>query len=151
MWHMHPCPAPTSGWQAQVSVGAYSVCVCVCVCVCFLLVMLPSEIQKLPTYTPVSEFPTVWKLPLLHDSLPRAGLCPEIFCHCFCLSYFVLPPFEYIGLHLWVSGVLCQHSEVVLWKLLRIQMICWWICWGESGLPILFLHYLGTASWALSF
>ena len=64
--------------------------------------MLPSEIQKLPTYTPVSEFPTVWKLPLLHDSLPRAGLCPEIFCHCFCLSYFVLPPFEENGLPFWV-------------------------------------------------
>ena len=71
MWHMPPCPAPTR-WQTQVSVGAYSVCVFFF----SLLIMLPSEIPQLPTYTPVSEFPTVWKLPLLHDSLPRAGVCP---------------------------------------------------------------------------
>ena len=25
-------------------------------------------------------------------------------------------------------------------------MFLWWICWGESGLPILFLHHLRTAS-----
>ena len=43
------------------------------------------------------------------------------------------------------AGVLCQHSEVVLWNLLSIQMIFWWICGEESGLPILFLCHLGTA------
>ena len=69
-------------------------------------------------------FPTVWKL-LLHDSLPRRGLSPQIFCHCFCLLYFVLPPFEKIGLPFWVPGVLHQRSEVVLWYLLSIQMIFW--------------------------
>ena len=37
--------------------------------------------------------------------------------------HFVLPPFEENGLPFWVPGVLCQHSEVVLWKLLNIQMI----------------------------
>ena len=36
----------------------------------------------------------------------------------------------------------CQHSEVVLWNLLSVQMIFRWICGGESGLPILFLHHL---------
>ena len=25
-------------------------------------------------------------------------------------------------------------------------MFFWWICWGESGLPVLFLHHLRTAS-----
>ena len=34
-----------------------------------------------------------------------------------------IPPFEEIELPLWVPGVLHQHSEVVLWKLLNIQMI----------------------------
>ena len=58
---------------------------------------------------------------------------------------FVLPPFEGNRLPFWVPGVLCQHSEVVLWKLLSIQMIFWWICGGESGLPILFLCHLRTA------
>ena len=39
------------------------------------LVMLPSEIPKLPTDPPVRGFPTIWKL-LLQDSLPRTGLHP---------------------------------------------------------------------------
>ena len=72
-----------------------------------------------------------------------------------CLSfghlYFVLPPFKENGLPFWVPGVLPQHSEVVLWKLFSIQMIFWWICGGESGLPVLFLCYLGTAVWLILF
>ena len=38
-----------------------------------LLVMLPSEIPKLPTDLPVRRFPTVWKL-LLQDTLLRMDL-----------------------------------------------------------------------------
>ena len=38
--------------------------------------------------------------------------------------------------------VLCQSSEVVLWKLLSVQMIFWWICGGESGLLVLFLCHV---------
>ena len=98
-------------------------CLCVCVCVCVLIqIMLPSEIPKLPTDPPVREFPTVRKL-LLHDSLPRTGLHPYLFCLSFCLLYFVLPPFENNGLPFWVPGVLRQCSEVVLWKLLSIQIM----------------------------
>ena len=33
----------------------------------------------------------------------------------------------------------------VLWRLLSIQIIFWWICEGESGLPVLFLFHLRTA------
>ena len=40
----------------------------------FLPVMLPSEIPKLPTDTPVREFPGVWKLLLFYNSLPGVGL-----------------------------------------------------------------------------
>ena len=69
----------------------------------------------------------------------------------FCLLYFVLPPFEESGLPFWVPGILCQSSEVVLWKLLSIQMIFWWICGGESGLPILFLCHLGTTPLFIDF
>ena len=46
---------------------------------CFLLflpVLLPSEIPKLPTDLLVREFPGVWKLLLLHNSLPSTGLHP---------------------------------------------------------------------------
>ena len=42
---------------------------------------------------------------------------PKSFVSLFSLS-FVLSHFEEIGLHLWVSGVLCQCSKVVLWKIL---------------------------------
>ena len=84
--------------------------------------MLPSEIPKLPIDLPVREFPGVWKLLLIHNSLPRMGLCslPLLFLY---LLYFVLPPFEDNGLPFWVAGVLCQHSKVILWDLLSIQMI----------------------------
>ena len=84
--------------------------------------MLPSDIPKLPTDLPVRGFSGVWKLLLLHDSLPRMGLHPYLFCLSFYLLYFVLPPFEENGLPFWVPGVLHQHSEVVLWKLFTIQM-----------------------------
>ena len=33
------------------------------------------------------------------------------------------PPFEENRLPFWVPGVLCQCSEVVLWKLLKIKII----------------------------
>ena len=45
----------------------------------------------------------------------------------------------------WVPNVLFQQSEVVLWNLLSFQMIFWWICRGESDLPVLFLHHLRTS------
>ena len=78
MWHMHPCPAPTSWWQAQVSVGAYSVCVCVCVCVC---VFSPCYVALWDSKTPhihscewisycVETSPSSW-LPPQGRSLPR--------------------------------------------------------------------------------
>ena len=48
---------------------------------CFVLffplpVMLPSKIAKFPTEPPLRGFSTVWKLLLLHNSLPRTNLCP---------------------------------------------------------------------------
>ena len=73
-------------------------------------------------------------------------LRPYLFCLSFYLLYFVLPPFEDNGLPLWVSYVLCQHSEVVLWNLLRIQMFFQWICGGESSLSVLSLCHLRTSS-----
>ena len=41
-----------------------------------LPVMLPSDISKLSTDLLVRGFPGVWKLLLLHDSLPETGLHP---------------------------------------------------------------------------
>ena len=45
--------------------------------------MLRSEIPKLPTDPPVKGFPAVWRLLLLHDSLPRMGLIPNSFVSLF--------------------------------------------------------------------
>ena len=70
------------------------------------------------------------------------NLCPYLFCLSFYLLYFVLPPFEDNGLPFWVPDVLYQHSEVVLWNLLSVQMFFRWICGGESGLPVLFFRHL---------
>ena len=78
--------------------------------------------------------------------VPDCFVC--LFILCFFLSYllcFVLPPLEDNGLPFWVPGVLHQHSEVVLWYLLSIQMIFQWIFERESGLPMLFLCHLRTA------
>ena len=55
-----------------------------------------------------------------------------------------LPTFQEKGLPFWVPGVFHQRPEVVLWKLLSIQMIFWWICGGEICLPILFLCHIRT-------
>ena len=73
-------------------------------------------------------------------------LCPYLFCFFFYLLYFVLPPFRDNGLPFLVTGVLCQHSEVVFWNLFSVQMFFQWICGEESGLPILFLCHLRTTS-----
>ena len=83
--------------------------------------MLPSEIPRLATDLPVREFPGVWKLLsfLRLLSLDRAPSLPLL---SFCLLYFFQPPFEDNGLLFWVPDVLCQHSEVVLWNLLSVQM-----------------------------
>ena len=49
-------------------------------------------------------------------------LPPYLLCLFFCLLYFFLPVFEDNELLFWVPDVLCQHSEVVLWNLLNVQM-----------------------------
>ena len=59
-----------SGWTTSLLIVAVRHIFCA-----FFSVMLPSEISKHPTDTPMRGFPIVWKL-LLHDSLPRTGLRP---------------------------------------------------------------------------
>ena len=47
---------------------------------------------------------------------------PTSFASLFYLLYFFLPPVKISELPFWVPDVLCQHSEVVLWNLLSVQM-----------------------------
>ena len=75
---------------------------------------------------------------LFADSLPLLSLF---------LSFIVFPTsFWRQWLLFWVPDVLCWHSEIVLWNLLRVQMFFWWIWGGESSLPDLFLCHLRIAS-----
>ena len=104
--------------------------------------MLPFEVPRLATDQPVGVFPGFWKLPFFLTPFPGWISIPTSFVSLFYLLYFFLPPFEDNGLSFWVPGVLCQHSEVVLWNLLSIQMFFWWKSGGEIGLPILVLLHL---------
>ena len=91
----------------------------------------------------VSE--SVWKLlSFLKTPFPGLISVPTSFVSFLIFYIFFLPPFKDNGLLFWVPDVLCQHS--VLWNLLSVQMFFWWLCGGESGLPILFLCHLRTAS-----
>ena len=54
------------------------------------------------------------------DGVPSLPLLSLSFF--FCLLYFFLPVLEDNDLLFWVPDVLCQHSEVVLWNLLSIEM-----------------------------
>ena len=72
-------------------------------------------------------------------------LVADVRCLSFDLLYFVLPPFKDNGLLFWVPDVFCQCSEVVLWSLLSVQIFFQWICGGESGFPVLFLHHLSSS------
>ena len=84
--------------------------------------MLPSVVPRLPTNLAVRVFPGVWKL-LSFLRLPSLDGAPSLpLCLSFCLLYFSLPPFKDNGLLFWMPDVLCQHSEVILWDLLSVQM-----------------------------
>ena len=84
--------------------------------------MLPSEVPRLATDPPVGVFPGFWKLLFFLTPFPGWISVPTSFVSLFYLLHFFLPPFKDNGLSFWVPGVLCQHSEVVLWNLLSIQM-----------------------------
>ena len=147
-----PCPVPTHGWRMRASglllcwelrLGTYSLDF-----VFFPHHLSPHLCCSLRFHnSPQTQGERVYLIfGNLSSTTPSSGwVFVPLFCLSFCLLYFVLPPFEGNRLPFWVPGVLRQRSEVVLWKLLSIQMIFWWICGGESGLPILFLRHLGTA------
>ena len=94
----------------------------------FLPVMLPSVLPRLATDSAGRVFPGVWKPLFLkfpsQDGLPFLGWSslPTSFVSFFRLLYFFLPVFEDNDLLFWVPDVFCQHSEVVLWRLLSIEM-----------------------------
>ena len=90
--------------------------------------MLPSVFPRLATDSAGIVFPGVWKPLFLKlpsgdgASLPGTELPPHLLYLLFCLLYFFLPVFEDNDLLFWVPDVLCQHSEVVLWNSLSVEM-----------------------------
>ena len=86
----------------------------------FLPVMLPSVLPRLATDSAARVFPGVWKPLFLR--FPSQDGTPYLLCLFFRLLYFFLPVFEDNDLLFWVPDVLCQHSEVVSWNLLSIEM-----------------------------
>ena len=97
--------------------------------------MLPSEVPRLATDLLVRVFPGVWKLLSFFKtpSLWRISI-PISFASLY-LLYFFLPPFEDNGLLFWVPDVFCQHSEVVLWNLLSVQIFFLMNLWGRKWSP----------------
>ena len=89
--------------------------------------MLPSVLPRLATDSSGSVSwcleTSLLKIPFLGwASLPRTELPPHLLCLFFHLLCFFLPVFEDSDLLFWVPDVLCQHSEVVLWSLLSVEM-----------------------------
>ena len=87
----------------------------------FLSVMLPSVLPRLTTDLAVRVFPGVWK-PLFLRFPSQDRVPVYLLCLLFLLLYFFLPVFEDNDLLFWVPDVLCQHSEVLLWNLLNVEM-----------------------------
>ena len=144
---MPPCLAPAHWWWRRASalllcwelqLGAYSVGCCCCCCFPSKL-CCPLRFQDSPQtcwwkgFLVFGNFSSFTTPSLGWVSIPNSFVSLFVFC---VLSYLLL---KRMG---WVPGVLLQHSQVVLWKLLRLQMIFWWICGGENGLPLLFLCHL---------
>ena len=148
-----PCPAPSCWLWMGVSglllrwelwLGTYTVCFFF-----FSLSWLccPLRFQNFPQTRQWEDFLLFGNFSSFTTRSPGWVSVPNSFVSLFVsyiLSYLLL---KRMRLPFWVPGVLRQRSEVVLWKLFRIQMIFWWIRGGEGGLPILFLHHLLNTFW----
>ena len=84
--------------------------------------MLPSEIPRLAIDLLVRVFPGVWKLLSFlrfpsWDGSPSLTLLSLFLSFIFCPTSFRRQWAAFLG-----ADILCQHSEVVLWNLLSVQM-----------------------------
>ena len=147
-----PCPAPDCWWWMQESglllqwelwLGTYSVGF-------FFFSFSPGYVALWGSKTP--HRPTGERVSCCLETSPPSWLPPwdrslSVTLLSLFLSFIFCPTsFQREWAAFLDAGVLCQHSEFVLWKLFSVQMVFWWICRGENGLPILFLCHLRTAS-----
>ena len=148
-----PCPAPARWWHMRASglllhwelwLGTYSVSFFFFFSPPSYVALWDSETPHRPTSERVSccleTSPPSWLPP--RDGSPSLTVLSLSLSFIFCPTSFWREWAAFLG-----AGVLFQRSEVVLWKLLSVQMVFWWICRGENGLPILFLCHLRTSSY----
>ena len=97
-------------------------------------VMLPFEIPKLHPDPPVRGFPTVWKLLLLHDSLPRTGLRPSLLTlflsFLFCPTSFWREWAAFLGDWCPPSAFRCYYVEAVQYSNDLLMSL-----WGRKWFP----------------
>ena len=133
-----PCSAP-SCWWLTLSVWATSplgIVVRHLFCGLFVFFFPPSYVALWNSKTPLET--RLWEGFLLFGNFsfttpsPGCVSVPNSFAF-HILSCLLLKRMGCNRLPFLVPGVLHQHSEVVLWNLLSIQMTFWWVCWGESG------------------
>ena len=104
--------------------------------------MLSSEVPRLATDSPVRVFPGVWKLLSFlrlpsQDASPSLPLLSLFLFFIFCPTSFWRQWAAFLGGWCPLLGFSCFVEFT-----LSVQMFFWWICGGESGLPILFLRHL---------
>ena len=108
--------------------------------------MLPSVVPMLATDLPVRVFPGIWEL-LSFLRLPSQDGALSLPLLSLFLSFIFFPTSFW---RQWAAflGAWCPLPAFrsFLWNLLSFQMFFWWICGGESGLPVLFLCHLRIAS-----
>ena len=148
-----PCPAPAWWWRMSVwASSALGVVVrCIFCGFCFIyLFFLPIMLSLRFQNSPQTH---MWEGLLLFGNFssfmtPSPGWVsvPNSF-----VSLFVFYILSYLLSKRMGCISRCLVSSASIQKLLSIQMVFWWICGGESGLPILFLCHLGTTSWVTHF
>ena len=104
--------------------------------------MLPSEVPRLITESPVRMFPGVW---ILKDSLPGLDLHRYLHCPSFYLLHFFLPPLEDNGLF---SGYLTSSACIQkficgIYSVFKCSFDEF--VEGEIGLPVLVFSHHRTA------
>ena len=106
--------------------------------------MLPFEVPRLTTDLPVRVFPGVWKL-LYFLRLTSWDGSPSLSL----LSLFILIFFSNSFRRQWAAflGAWCPLPAFgsCFVEFTQRSNVLWMNLWGESGLPVLFLHHLRTA------
>ena len=143
------CSAPTCWWQMQVSGGTFLLGVAFRHIICgFYLFSPPSQValgdsktSPRPTSARVS-----WCLETSSIKIPFPDGSPSLALLSLFLSFIFCPTSFW---RQWVTFLgACWPQLAIrscLWSLLCVWLFFWWICRRESGLPILFLHHLGSS------